>query len=80
MCPFSFLRDHRSKFLKNNIFLSLKIDFISGNNADPNEMPHYHLGLHCLPNNEKGLTNTYTVKPCILEFRFVKILADSKYI
>ena len=32
-------------------FLSLKIDFVLANSADPDEMPHYvafHLGLHCL--------------------------------
>ena len=34
------------------VFLSLKIDFVLANNADPDEMPHYaafHLGLHCSP-------------------------------
>ena len=37
---------------KNMIFLSLKIDLVLANSADPDEMPHYaafHLGLHCLP-------------------------------
>ena len=29
--------------------LSLKIDFALANSVDPNVMPHYHLGLHCLP-------------------------------
>ena len=32
--------------------LSLKMDFVVANCADPDEMPHYvafHLGLHCLP-------------------------------
>ena len=32
--------------------LSLKIDFIIKNSAEPNEMSHYatfHLGRHCLP-------------------------------
>ena len=36
---------------KKYCFLSLKIDFVLANNADPDEMPHYvafHLGLHCL--------------------------------
>ena len=34
------------------VFLSLKIDFVKANSADPDEMPHYaafNLGLHCLP-------------------------------
>ena len=34
------------------VFLSLNIDFVLANSADPGEMPHYvafHLGLHCLP-------------------------------
>ena len=38
-------------FPKNIIFLSLKIEFVSPNSADPDEMPHsvaFHLGLHCL--------------------------------
>ena len=38
---------------KNNIvLLSLKIDFVLANHADPDEMRPYaacHLGLHCLP-------------------------------
>ena len=37
---------------KNITFLSLKIDFVLANSADPDEMLHYavfHLGLHCLP-------------------------------
>ena len=32
--------------------ISLKIDFVLANSADPDEMPHYaafHLGLHCWP-------------------------------
>ena len=36
---------------KKIVFLSLKIDFVLVNSADPDEMPHYvafHLGLHCL--------------------------------
>ena len=36
---------------KNNC-ISLKIDFVLANSADPDKMLHYvafHLGLHCLP-------------------------------
>ena len=36
---------------KNIVFLSLRIDFVLANSADPDEMPHYvafHQGLHCL--------------------------------
>ena len=47
------LRCHRLQFSKINIeFLSLKVDFVLANSADPDEMLHYvafHLGLHCLP-------------------------------
>ena len=57
-----------SFFSKTNIaFLSLKIDFVLANSADPGEMTHlaaFHLGLHCLPKNPfwgilplKSLTN-----------------------
>ena len=37
---------------KNIIFLSLMINFVLANSADPDEMPHYvafYLDLHCLP-------------------------------
>ena len=37
---------------KNILFLTLKIDFVLANSADPDEMPHYasfHLDLQCLP-------------------------------
>ena len=40
-----------SKFLNNDLFMSLKINFIIENIADPDEMQHYaafHMGLHCL--------------------------------
>ena len=47
---------------KNDIFLSLKIDFVSANSEDPDEMPHnaaFHLDLHCLPNYLfRGLRST----------------------
>ena len=53
-----------SKFLLNDVFLSLKIDFAFANSADLDEMLPYaafHLGLHYLPKylftrtqNEKG--------------------------
>ena len=49
--PLFILMDH--SLCRNNIvFLSLKIDFVLANGADPAEMPHYatfHLGLRCLP-------------------------------
>ena len=32
----------RSHFPKNIVFLSLKIEFVLANIADPNEMPHHH--------------------------------------
>ena len=38
-------------YVFNTVFLSLKIDFVLANSADPDEMPHYasfHLCLHCL--------------------------------
>ena len=38
-------------FQKTTLFISLKIDFVSANSADPDEMLHYaafHLGRHCL--------------------------------
>ena len=44
-CVHAFLRDHKSKFLNCNIFLSLKIDFILANSVDPSGMPHYAGGI-----------------------------------
>ena len=41
-----------SKFLNNDVFMSLKMDLILANSADPDEMLSsgaFHLGLHCLP-------------------------------
>ena len=46
------LRGKRLYFPKNIVFLSLKMDFVRANSAEPDEMPHYaafHLGLGCLP-------------------------------
>ena len=37
---------------KNMLYLSQKMNFVLGNSADPDEMPHnaaFHLGLHRLP-------------------------------
>ena len=45
------LRGHRLYFEKNIVFLSLKINIVLANSADPDEMLHYapfQLGLHCL--------------------------------
>ena len=54
------------------MFISLKIDSVLANKADPNEIPHYaefHLGVHCLT---KYLFNGYSgpqrVKGCFLLF------------
>ena len=38
-------------FQNNNLSLSLKIDFVLANSADPDEIPHYaaiHMGISCL--------------------------------
>ena len=57
-------------FYKMMFFLSLKIVFILGNSADPDEMLPFHLGLPCLPKHlftsayipiEKGSFNTQTI-------------------
>ena len=40
------------KFQKYLVFLSLNVDFLLANTADPDQMLHYatfYLGLHCLP-------------------------------
>ena len=39
-------------FQKYIVFLSLQVDYVLANSADPDEMPHYaafHVGLYCLP-------------------------------
>ena len=46
-------------------FLSLKIDFVFANSADPDEMPNYaefHLGLHSLPMSLLGVSDLQRVK------------------
>ena len=47
---------------KNIVFLSLMIDFVPTNSADPDEMPHFvafHLGLNCLQKNPfRGFPST----------------------
>ena len=47
--PLSIMRGRRLQFSKYIIFLPMKIDFVLANIADPDEMLHYDLGLHCLP-------------------------------
>ena len=42
-----YLGDTVYNFQKNNVFLSLEIDFFKANSANPVEIPH--LDLHCLP-------------------------------
>ena len=42
-----------------NVFLSLLINFVSANSADPDEMPPYvafHLDLHCLQKYLQGVS------------------------
>ena len=56
---------------KKKYFISLSIDFVLANSADPDEMPYYvafHLGLHCLSKyrfmcfrSQKGL-NVSTIR------------------
>ena len=43
--PLYILTGHRLKLKKYNISFSEDRFFL----VDPDEMPHYHLGLHCLP-------------------------------
>ena len=46
------LRGYRLSFPKNIVFLSMKIDFVLANSADPDEMPPevaFYLNLPCLP-------------------------------
>ena len=50
--PFYSWRGHRLNFPNKIIFISLKIDCVLANSADPDEMLCYvafHLGFHCLP-------------------------------
>ena len=46
--PIVYFKGHRLSFLNYDVFLSLKIVCILANSADPDEMQHYALGLHCL--------------------------------
>ena len=54
MSGWSFVYTEGSQVIidKKNVFLSLKIDFVSANSADPDEMRQYaafHPGLHWFP-------------------------------
>ena len=49
--PLYIFRTLRISFLNTVVFLSLKIDFVLANSADPDEMScseAFHLSLHCL--------------------------------
>ena len=50
--PLYILRGHRLYFPEYIVFLSLEIDFVLENSADPDEMAHhaaFYQGLTCLP-------------------------------
>ena len=67
--PIVYIEGSQAIISKNVIFLSLKIDFILGNSADPDEMPRnaaFHLGFHGLPKYmylmvHRGLFGLYVV-------------------
>ena len=65
--PIVYIEGSQAIISKNVIFLSLKIDSILANSADPDEMPPYaafHLGLHGLPKYlmvHRGLFGLYAV-------------------
>ena len=49
---------------KKSVFLSLTIDYVLTNSADPDEMPHnvaFHLGLCCLPKYPFGISGLQRV-------------------
>ena len=53
---------------KQNIFLSLKIDFVLTNSADPDKMPPYalfHLGLQCFPSYPFRVSIPQRVNPFV---------------
>ena len=55
------------------VILSLKVDFVFANSADPDEMPHpvaFHLGLHCLQNYplHLGVCSLQMVNNWIMQF------------
>ena len=67
---------------KNNVFLSLKINFVLANSVDPDEMTYYaafHLGLHCLPSTCLGVSSQgfiFTIlRRCPRAFQIGKISA-----
>ena len=64
-------------FTKNILFLSLKMDFVLANSADPDEMPHcvaFHLGLHCLPKYPfRGWSKTAQLLPFFRESIKIKL-------
>ena len=77
--PIVYIEGSQAIISKNVIFLSLKIDFILANSADPDEMSPYaafHLGLHGLPKYlmvHRGLFGLYAVLHLYNEPAQVKI-------
>ena len=57
---------HRYNFSNNYVLQSLKIVFIIANSADPDEMPPiaaFHLGFHCMPKLNLGVSSIQKVNP-----------------
>ena len=53
-------------FSKYDVFLSIKAVLILASSADPDEMQHFHLGLHCLPNTCSGVSSIQRVNMSIM--------------
>ena len=62
------------------VFLSLEIDFVLANNADPAEMPHnaaFHLGLHFCQSTRLGVSGLQRVMAVILLFIHSSLMLPS---
>ena len=58
---------------KYGILLSLKMDFVLANSADPDEMTHrltFHLGLPCLVKNPLGVSRLQRVYKGLTSLKF----------
>ena len=62
------LRGRMSKFLKYDVFMFLKIDFIVANSADPDEMSHHVYQSTLLPVSRIKRANRFDIKS---SFKFI---------
>ena len=85
-----YLKGYRLEFPTHDVFLCLKIVFISANSADHDEMQHFatfHLGLHCLSKYQlmtskysKGYQMNSQDRPTAVKLKFAKTMIKANMV